>query len=121
MGDIVTVEQADAHLRLDLDLSGSPPSDPRLPDLLLKITQAEAVVLDYLKVAADVFTGSPPLWQTGSPPLWTTRNLSVIQAAVLLVLSALYDDEAQRTVADYMAPAGTVALLLARLRDPALA
>jgi hypothetical protein len=121
MGDIVTVEQADGHLRLDLDLSASPPADPRYADLAFKITQAEAIILDYLKVAADVFVGSPPAWSTGSPPLWTMRDLSVIQAGVLLVLSALYDDETERTLGDYLKPDGVIALILARLRDPALA
>jgi hypothetical protein len=101
-----------------LDL-GNP--DPRLADLELKIDQAEAIVLDYLKVDAGVLDGSPPAYATGSPPLWTARNLKVISSAILLVLSALYDDEIERTLGDYMKRDGVIPLLLARLRDPALA
>ena len=124
MGALVTTAQADAHLRLDLESDGASPltyTDDRLADLEIKIDAAEAIVLDYLKVAADVLDGSPPNYTAGSPPLWTARDIKVIQAAVLLVLSALWDDEKERTVADYMKPGGTIDLLLARLRDPALA
>jgi hypothetical protein len=53
--------------------------------------------------------------------MWTDRDVSVIQAAVLLLLSALYDDEMNRTVDDYMKAGGTISLLLARLRDPVFA
>jgi hypothetical protein len=109
----VTLQQAKDHLRIDGSDSDT--------DVTLKVTQAEAIVTDYLKVDENMLAGSPPAWSTSSPALWTDRDVSVIQAAVLLVLSALYDDEMNRTVADYMAPGGVVALLLARLRDPALA
>ena len=124
MATLVTIAQADAHLRLDLENDGaSPPTytDDRLPDLELKIDAAEAIVLDYLKVDADVLDGSPPNYSTGSPPLWVDRDLKVIRSAILLILSALWDDAPERTVADYMKQGGTVDLLLARLRDPAMA
>jgi hypothetical protein len=121
MATLITVAQADAHLRLDLDLTASPPDDPRIPDVELKMDQAEAIVLDYLKVDDDVLDGSPPGYLAGSPPLWGARDLKVIQSAILLILSALWDDSPDRTVADYMKQDGTIALLLARLRDPALA
>lgn len=103
---IVTLSQAANHLRLDLD-------GDLQPNLELKIAQAEAIVLDYLKVDGD------PL--ESSPPLWDDHEVSVVQAAVLLVLSALYDDARDRTLGDYMAPGGVISLLLARLRDPAVA
>ena len=124
MAVLITVAQADAHLRTDLETDGnSPPTytDERLPGLQLKMDQAEAVVLDYLKVADDVLEGSPPNYATSSPSLWSARDLKVIQSAILLILSALWDDSPDRTVADYMKQDGTIALLLARLRDPALA
>lgn len=124
MATLITVAQADAHLRLDLENNGaSPPTytDDRLPDLELKMDQAEAIVLDYLKVDDDVLDGSPPNYSAGSPVLWTARDVKVIQSAVLLILSALWDDEKERTVADYMKADGTISLLLARLRDPAIA
>ena len=116
MATLVTIAQADAHLRLDLENDGaSPPTytDDRLPDLELKIDAAEAIVLDYLKAEDDVLDGSPPLW--------VDRDLKVIRSAILLILSALWDDAPERTVADYMKQGGTVDLLLARLRDPAMA
>jgi hypothetical protein len=109
----VTLTQAKQHLRIDDNDSDT--------DLTLKIVQAEAIITDYLKVDEALLAGSPPAWTAASPLLWSDRDLSVIQASVLLVLSALYDDEMNRTLADYMAPGGVIALLLARLRDPALA
>ena len=124
MATLITVAQADAHLRLDLENDGaSPPTytDERLPDLELKMDQAEAIVLDYLKVDADVLDGSPPNYSVGSPILWTARDVKVIGSAILLVLSALYDDEIERTLGDYMKADGVISLLLMRLRDPAIA
>jgi len=112
---IITLEQANNHLRLDLENDGaSPPefTDPRKGDVELKMLQAEAIILDYLKVEADAF---------GSPSTFGDQDTSVIQAATLLVLSALYDDENQRTLGDYMGPHGVITLLLMRLRDPTLA
>jgi hypothetical protein len=121
---LITLAQADAHLRLDLDLTGSPPADPRVPDLQLKMVQAEAIIIDYLKLDDDEYelavngdpNASPP-----TDPTWSDRDQAVVQAAVLLVLSALYDDEIQRTLGDYLADNGVIARLLMRLRDPALA
>lgn len=113
---LITVAQADDHLRLNLTVEQASPltfADARLDGLLLKMVAAEAIVLDYLKIG-DV----DPL---GSPPSFTERDLDVIRSAVLLILSALWDDAPERTVADYMRPqTGTVPLLLARLRDPCL-
>jgi hypothetical protein len=118
---LVTLEQANHHLRLTLTTSGSPPAfdDPRVPDVEMKIAQAEAIVLNYLKTAA-VYGGSPPIW-SGSPPRFSDNDTLNIQAAILLALDALYDADKDRTLADYMAPTGVITLLLMRLRDPALA
>jgi hypothetical protein len=122
---LVTIAQADAHLRLNLSHDGgSPPqfTDDRLPDLQLKIEQAESIVLDYIGADAGVLEGSPPAYATSSPPLWSARDIKVIQSAILLVLSALYDDDQERTLGDYMRePDGTIPLLLRRLRSPPLA
>jgi hypothetical protein len=114
---LITVAQADAHLRLSLEHDDGSPltyTDDRLPDLQLKMLQAEAIVLDYLKVAVEDPMGT-------SPPLWSGRHAAVVQAAVLLVLSALYDDEIERTLGDYLKDDGVISRLLTRLRDPALA
>lgn len=121
MATLITLTQADAHLRLDLDLTASPPTDERIPDLELKMDQAEAIILGYLKADDDVLDGSPPGYSVGSPVLWTARDVKVIASAILLLLAALHDDAPDRTVADYMKAGGTIDLLLARLRDPALA
>lgn len=110
---LITLQQANDHLRLDIDL-GVSPSDDQIPDLELKITQAEAIILDYLKVDDSQLI-------TGSPSDWSARDVTVVQSAALLVLSALYDDDANRTLGDYMAPKGVIPLLLMRLRDPTVA
>jgi gp6-like head-tail connector protein len=109
----VTLTQAKEHLRIDDDDSDT--------DVTLKITQAEAIITDYLRVDPALLEGSPPLWTSASPLMWSDRDVSCIQASVLLVLSALYDDELNRTVADYMKAGGVVSLLLARLRRPVFA
>ncbi len=116
MPAIVTVAEADDHLRLDLVVAATSPltfDDARVPGLIVKIDAAEAIILDYLKVRAAVLTASPATWDA--------QDLHVVRAAVLLMLSALWDDAPDRTVADYMKPGGTIPLLLARLRDPTLA
>lgn len=109
---LVTTEQAIAHLRLD-DLLGSESVDlegqaQSLADLELKIDQAEEIVLDYLKRSES--TWEDP--ETVPKP---------IQAATLLVLSALWDDRDGTGDGDYIKPDGAVARLLVRFRDPALA
>jgi hypothetical protein len=119
---LITLEQADRHLRLSLATSGSPPvyDDPRVADVAMKIAQAEAIILNYLKTDS-VYSGSPPAW-SGSPPAFSEQDTLNIQAAVLLSLEALYDADKDRTLADYMATnTGVISLLLMRLRDPALA
>jgi len=128
MALLVSIAQADAHLRLDLQGAGdSPPysSDARLPDVQLKIDQAEAIVVNYLKLDDEAFelaVNGDPNASPATAPTWSDRDRSNVQAAVLLILSALYDDEIERTVGDYLAMnTGTVALLLARLRDPTVA
>lgn len=127
MAELVTIVQADGHLRLDLEHDNGSPltyTDERLADLQLKIDQAEAIVINYLKLDDAEFElalNGDANTSPETPATWSQRDRSNVQAAVLLVLSALYDDAPDRTVADYMRAGGTVSLLLARLRDPALA
>lgn len=122
---LVTLAQANRHLRLDLATVsvGSPAvvsfDDTRVADVEMKIAQAEAIILNYLKTEA-VYGGSPPAW-SGSPAPFGAQDTLNIQAAVLLALEALYDADKDRTLADYMAPDGVISLLLMRLRSPALA
>lgn len=115
--EMITLEEANEHLRLDLQMSEeSPPEfiDARVPNVQMKITLAEAIVLNYLKI-------HQPHDPDASPQVWTESDYAVVKSCVLLVLSALFDDAEGRTVGDYMAAGGTIPLLLARLRDPAIA
>jgi hypothetical protein len=105
MNDLVTLAQAQDHLR-DYYAANE-------PDIKTKITQASAAVLDYMK-----FPEGSVMWDADSAP-------PLVQAAVLLTLSWLFDD---RTGGDNVE--GQVALgylpqsvtdLLHRMRDPALA
>ena len=121
---LITVAEADAHLRLDLQGSGdSPPysSDEQYADLVLKMEQAEALIANYLKVDLELAVNGDAGASPVVAPLWGDRDRANVQAAALFALSALYDDEAGKGLADYMAPAGVITLLLARLRDPAIA
>lgn len=110
---LVTLEQANRHLRAEIDLTESPPNDDA-QDLTFKLAQAEAIILDYLKVADD-----SPEWQPAE------NDALVVQASVLIVLSALWDNREGGTDdgggGGYLSQGGVVARLLARLRDPALA
>lgn len=119
---LISLAEANDHLRLDLVVVETSPltfEDDRIPGLLVNMVAAEAIILDYLKVQGDQILTSPPLW--------TEQDRNVVRAAVLLMLSALWDDAPERTVGDYMKvadqfrPAGTIVLMLARLRDPTLA
>lgn len=110
---LITLEEATSHLRIDLSMdSSSPPAvdDERYPDLLLKMAQAEAAVLDYIEmVEADLSaSGVDPAWQ------------DIIKAAMLLLLTALWDDR-EGTKGDYFAQDGAIARLLRRIRYPAIA
>lgn len=113
---LITVEQANDHLRLDLATDGaSPPNfiDPRLPDLQLKMEQATDAALDYLKVVQD----SPPLWDVETVP-------PRVRAAILFILTSLYDDRVAGEMLSALAGndlANPAIALLYRLRDPAMA
>lgn len=108
---LVTQAQAAAHLRQDIPGSGSADEAgdaEMLADLDLKIEQASEIVIDYLK-------RSESSWED---PDTVPKP---IQAAVLLVLTALWDDREGTGDGDYILPGGAVARLLVRFRDPALA
>jgi len=111
---IITLEEAADHLRIVLQTSNDSPdviTDPREADLNSKIAQTEALVLDYIeKDEAD-------LSASGVNPNW----LPVVRSAVLLILSALWDDRNGTDQGDYFQENGAVARLLRRIRPPALA
>lgn len=108
----VTPEQANHNWRAGIAFGDSPDTsadDPRFPRLEQCLVQAESVILNYLKV-------------TEESPAWTPAeaDLPNVQAAILIFGKTLYDEnhEAQAHV---MLPNGIVPLLLARMRDPAIA
>jgi hypothetical protein len=102
---LVTLTQVNLALRLDL-VDG----DERVPDIELKIRQAEDAVYDFLKKRDQG---------------WTIENVpGRVSAAVMLMIKALLDDPSS---AEMIAGLGTgdpknpVVALLYRLRTPAIA
>lgn len=102
----VTLNQAKDHLRQYESYDDA--------DIQLKIEQATAIILDFLKLS-----GVPDSWNSdsasespggGVPPL--------IQAATLLVLGELFKNR-EASAADLLSPG--IKDLLRRYRDPALA
>ena len=112
--DLVTVDDAVRHLRLDEVGSDGD------PDLELKITAASAMVLNYLKDGADSFLDSDGAVITdsnGDPDV-----PAVVRAATLLVLGYLWrkrDEDESGEFAGGRLPA-PVRAMLGPLRDPAL-
>ena len=120
---LITKQQAIDHLRLPLEV-GSPDSEIANAmdrDLTMKIMQASALILDYLKVSLT----SPPDWNAdaGTVPL-------VVQLATLVQLGEIWrfrgDDPGtiEQNRANSSAP-GDIAQqakdYLWRWRDPAIA
>jgi hypothetical protein len=107
---LITYAQAVSHLKQNgvLDaLGGSPPDEDS--DLVLKIEQASAMVLIYLK--------RPGEWDIDAIPA-DDPEFALVQAAVLKVLGNLYrfrgDDEKP------VAPVSEdIVAMLSMLRDPA--
>jgi hypothetical protein len=115
MAVLLTLQQACDHLRITLDMDGSPAVvvDDRAADLQLKLDAAEAAVLDLVDTTEDALDGSPALY--------TDPQLLQMRAAVLMLLSAYYDDAPDRTATDYLRPGGMIHQILMRIRKPVLA
>jgi hypothetical protein len=120
MATYVTIQQAIAHVQLPIVIDTDPP-DPRQADLQLKLDQAEAIILDYIKGGPPVVN---PLIYPGDPPSIDP----VIQAAILLEFAELWrfrgDDqfkEGPEHDLDISQLSPTITNLLRRKRDPALA
>jgi hypothetical protein len=114
MADLVTLEQVNLALRLDLVQSGSPLefTDERTPDIELKIVQSQAAVLRYLKSQADED--------------WTAETVpQEVTAAIILGVKTLLDDPNAELFAAMATgvpgPDNPIGGLLYGLRDPALA
>lgn len=109
--NIVTLQQASDHLRLDIDFSESPVDDELIPELTDKLFQANAIIVNYLKVGGD-----SPEWEPDEV------DEPAVRASVLLVLSAIWDNKTGENLGKLFHPqTGTVALILMRMRDPAFA
>jgi hypothetical protein len=112
----VTLAQVNSALLLDLQ--GTAPNfstDERTPDVLLKISQAEDIVLDFIQPKPD------PAWTENTAP-------SRVIAAIIIAVRCLLDESEENTAilsglaGGNVDPAkNTIAALLWRLRDPSLA
>lgn len=112
---LVSVAEAREHLRIA-------PSSEGVSDLLLKLGQATALVVHYLKrTDIDPDTDALELDLTDA----TAVERAIIQTAILEVLSNIDrfrgDDEKGENPADEMFMTPKVRGLLSMLRDPALA
>lgn len=95
---IVNLQEAKQHLRVDIDDDDD--------NIVLKRDQAEAIVIDYLKLDAGTYDIDASPYTAPPKP---------VTAAILMVLTNLYDNPDQ----DPLSVA--VRSILHRLRDPALA
>jgi len=100
---LVTLATAKLHLRIT-----TAALDPGDVDLQLKLDQAEAVILRYLKGQAD------PLWTN---PATAPGNVT---AAILLMLSSLYEHRGDDETLNEQTWTA-IERLLVGIRDPALA
>lgn len=111
MVDLITVEQANDHLRLDMEGNdASPPDfsgDERFDEVTRKVAEATDIVVNYIKKPDHG---------------WTVETVPPrIRSAILLALSAVWEDREGTGDGDYLRPDGAIARLLARDRDPAIA
>jgi hypothetical protein len=113
---LVTLDQVNGAL--NLDLQGSAPdfaTDERSASILLKIKQAEDIVLDFVQPKPD--------------PAWTAETVpGRVSAAIIIAVNCLLDDTDERLAmlsglagTSPVDPKNPIAALLWRLRDPTLA
>jgi len=110
MATLVTLKQVNDALRLDLSQYGTPAGDEdeRTADVQLKLLQAEATILNYLKVASDTWTSETV------PPMVT--------AAIILAVRGLYDGDDELLSGLYdNARTNPIVGILQRLRKPTVA
>jgi hypothetical protein len=126
------VTQAEALQQLRISTTGA--TADQIADVMSKADQASAVIADYCKrqIADDPLPPSPPAARDGwtgdlDPPTpwpavpldaWTPNTVPVLaKAAILMVLTALYDG---RTPEDVLLSPSITGILW-RIRDPAIA
>lgn len=107
----VTPTEASQNWRAGIEYEASPETsdDTRAPRLEQCLSQAESIILNYLKVTDD-----SPAWEPEE------KDLDNLKAAILLMGKALYDGDHEGQ-AHMMSQDGIIPLLLARLRNPAYA
>jgi hypothetical protein len=116
MTELISLQEINQALRLDL--FGTPPTyaaDPRTPDILRKIAQAQDIVLDFIQPAPD------PEWDEETVPARVT-------AAITIAVRCLLDDteDSMAMISGLSGKDGTdmknpIVALLWRLRQPSLA
>ena len=112
MAALVTLEDVNLALKLDLVQSGSPLAftDYRVPDIEKKMDEATDIVLDYITQADED---------------WTPETVpGRVSAAIKLVIGSLFDDSEKAEMLSGLAGGdlkNPVVALLYRLRDPSLA
>ena len=114
---VALVTQAEAFAQLRLQAAGLSAEDTA--DVMFKADQASAIVVDYLKLPFDDGpVVNPLIFPPRVGPFWTeTSTPTLIKAAILTVLTALYDG---RTPLDELL-SQPVKDILHRWRDPSLA
>lgn len=115
MINLVSIKQAERHLRVEFDETNV----IQVADLEFKIQQASAIVLDYLKIPVPEQTS--PLEDSPTYDYWASVPAAVpfdVKAATLLVLGELWENR-EATVNDCLSEA--VRSLLHRHRHPAMA
>jgi hypothetical protein len=119
MPNLVTVAQVNKRLRLDLEADITDPSaeddvSDRLEDVELAILQASQIVLNYITDPEDY-------WDADEDEASVPGDVS---AATLLLVKALYDDQAKGEMLRGIAandPANPVVSLIYHRHVPALA
>lgn len=108
---VVSIEEINAALRLDLQTDGGSPAgwdDDRLTEVEIKLAQAEDIVREFLKIDA-----------TDWPPETVPDRF---KAAIMLTFQALFDDKPEWIEAlQATPPAGPISGLLRLDRVPTLA
>ena len=113
---VALVTEAEALQQLRVSAAGL--SSEALVDLMFKADQASAIVVDYLKLPFnDGERVNPLIYPPGFTPWTETTVPTLVKAAILIVLTALYDGRSPED--ELLSPA--VMAILHRFRDPALA
>jgi len=113
---VALVTQTECAQQLRVNIAGL--SSEAVDDLMFKADQASAIVVDYLKRPFDDAPAvDPRIYPPGSTAWTEATTPTLVKAAILIILTALYDG---RTPTDELL-SEPVKGILHRYRDPALA